>query len=311
MSAFGRPQPRRPADHRRVLDIEDALRWAYRDELPKQQHSSGLGAGSSISPMFRMAAFGGPIDNWSREPGFPAAAGDPHPDAVVIGTHVQRLERFAGHVLDGDSGLMMGGLPIDERAVLRYATTRMVGLVMVNAKLRARPTWSELPRPRAAIGPNGKPAVLRVVMRPDPFGKLTVPEEVACPPLRKNYYPAGAYCPLVWDPDPGEIATERAEYLAWWMALDILAGELAGGLTSIAVLPPSAPRLPWAGDREAGKPPPLFSALREPLHRQETHAAAAARRQLGARRERPRMARATAPKGAGINHRRPRTWTSA
>jgi hypothetical protein len=65
----GRPGP----GARRVLDIEDAPRWAFRDELPKRAAGGALAAGSTVSPMFRYADLGGRIDDWSREPGFPAA----------------------------------------------------------------------------------------------------------------------------------------------------------------------------------------------------------------------------------------------
>src|SRR5213080_1009856 len=71
---------------RTVFDIEKALQWACRDELPKRKpdHSRAPGAWPSVSPMFSLAALGGRVDNWSREPGFPAALGDPHPDALAL-----------------------------------------------------------------------------------------------------------------------------------------------------------------------------------------------------------------------------------
>ncbi|MCJ2073239.1 hypothetical protein MKK75_31395, partial [Methylobacterium sp. J-030] len=38
-----------------------------------------------------MVAMGGPVYNWSREPGMPPAMCDPHPDAITIEAHLQVL----------------------------------------------------------------------------------------------------------------------------------------------------------------------------------------------------------------------------
>jgi hypothetical protein len=76
---------------RPVLDIEEVLRWTYRDELPKQRHDRDSGPGPYVSPMFRLCAHGGPIDNWSREPGMPLALGEPHPDALAVAEAVKEL----------------------------------------------------------------------------------------------------------------------------------------------------------------------------------------------------------------------------
>jgi len=74
---------------KRFVDVEYALRWAYRDELPKRdrtavpRHALNEGVWSpylypagygDTSPMFREGVGGGPsggyVEGWSRDPGF-------------------------------------------------------------------------------------------------------------------------------------------------------------------------------------------------------------------------------------------------
>jgi hypothetical protein len=134
---------------RRVLDIEDALRWAFRDELPKR--GGGTFGHEAISPMFRYADLVGRVDESTRDAGFPAALGDPHPDALAIEGRVLALERFAGFCFDSDAGLFIGlkGFgpdqvradrwappPIDERTVVAHAAGMMVGLIANHARSR-------------------------------------------------------------------------------------------------------------------------------------------------------------------------------
>lgn len=91
---------------------------AYRDELPKR----GAGASAGVSPMFSLIALGTVIDSGGREPGFPAALGEPHPDAVTIEAAVQALARFAGnHSIEGVDLAPDFGLAVDQERALRHA----------------------------------------------------------------------------------------------------------------------------------------------------------------------------------------------
>ena len=77
---------------RRKMTIEDALRWAIRDELPKRRADSPIRGPQCASDLvWRMVAMGGRVDNWSREPGMPPAMGDSHPDTITIEAHLQVL----------------------------------------------------------------------------------------------------------------------------------------------------------------------------------------------------------------------------
>src|SRR5258708_38814561 len=88
---------------KRFLDIEAALRWAYRDELPKRQHGgrydtrnlTGMMSDPAGAELVRRDAQDD--DDRCREPGFPAALGDPHPDSVVIESAVKHLGDWAGY----------------------------------------------------------------------------------------------------------------------------------------------------------------------------------------------------------------------
>lgn len=232
--------------YRRVLDIEDVLRWAYRDELPKRrdEYDGPMREFPSVSPMFAMAALGGRVENFSREPGFPAAMGEVHPDALVVEAAVLALSRYADHRFAGELGLLTN-LPagLDEHGAMNRAMARIVDLVRIKARLGARPCFAKSPEPAALVGKNGKVQVHVI--------RNGVAQ--ACGAEGKDRYPAGAYCTLVWD-DAQAILFERAEYAAWWAGLDLLAHELTGKLVSISVLPPSAAQRPWAGEIDLGKP---------------------------------------------------------
>jgi hypothetical protein len=76
--------------------------------------------------MWRYGVFGAQIDNWSREPGFPAALGDPHPDALEIESRVLALKRFEGLSFDDPSGLLSASraLPLAASAPIRIIRPR-------------------------------------------------------------------------------------------------------------------------------------------------------------------------------------------
>ena len=233
--------------NKRVMDIEDALAWAYREELPKRRDRDDAGGPqeySSISPMFRICALGGRVENFSREPGFPAAMGEAHPDALIIEAAVGELRSFQGHRFDGELGLMTH-LPagLDEHAAMAQSMGQLFDLVRIKARLGSRPTFARSPEPAAVVGNTGKPLIY--VVR-NGVEQISGAEG-------KDRYPSGAYCAIEWE-SATAILTERADYAAWWAAVDLLAHRLSGKLASISVLPPTAAQRPWAGEVDAAKP---------------------------------------------------------
>src|SRR6267378_3127137 len=211
---------KRPA--KRFLDIETALRWAYRDELPKRQHGgrydtrklTGMMSDPAGAELVRRDAQDD--DDRCREPGFPAALGDPHPDSIIIETAVKHLGDWAGHrFADERMDALTSDLPlaIDPVLVGIEAIAAMSGTVTINARMATRPKWSsDKPTPRWMTGPNGKPKVLidetfiekfdqhgmyyEPVSNPPP-GAITFTTSVACRSIRKDLYREGSYCPLL------------------------------------------------------------------------------------------------------------------
>lgn len=250
------------ASLKRVLDIEAALHWAYRDELPKSFTERGGGEGEprSVHPMWRSVAFGGPVDNWSREPGFPLAMGETHPDAVLVASAVDMLDPAAIDITGyarRASGL--GGDPadLDVDIIAVAAIERAAATVVGCATIGKRPDHGPVPSITTRKGPNGQPMVfVRVPETREINGTAyTVPVErpVNRHGKRAAALPSGAYSKIVYEPGRVAVYTERAEYAAWRAALVILAERLAGKLASIEVRPPAAAKRPWDGELDEGR----------------------------------------------------------
>jgi hypothetical protein len=127
---------------RRLLDIEEALAWAVREELPKRRDGQSHPA-AQVSPMFRLAQLGGRIDSWSREPGFPAALGDPHPDALAIERALSELSLVLPDGATAGLSPNLGFPDLDEAAALRTFAGRAREIVVIHAKLGGRPALNE------------------------------------------------------------------------------------------------------------------------------------------------------------------------
>lgn len=74
-----------------AIDTEALLRWAYRDELPKQEAA----AFSPWERFLEVGQLGTRIDE-SHMARLPAVLGAPHPDAIVIAKAVARLPHRSG-----------------------------------------------------------------------------------------------------------------------------------------------------------------------------------------------------------------------
>lgn len=213
----------------RSLDIEAALQWAYRDELPKIGDGGGSLWAAGTTPMFRLAALGGPVDNWARDPGFPAALGPCHPDAVRIGEAVERLLSvevdWAASRLHAvpEFAAMVGA----DDFPLRAMVIDPIPLVAMHARMGTRPTWQlDGLKAKRKIGRNGKIEVVGL----HPSGR----------PL------PGSFCPIEWSHDFRNLAVDRIEYGVWHAALVELAQELGeSALESLAVTGPAASDAPW------------------------------------------------------------------
>lgn len=251
---------------KRKMDVESALRFAYRDELPKR----GAVAASSTAwdAITRYGEMGGERIDCTPEPGFPAILGEPHPDALAIEQAVRGLSSLSGAEL-GDDALSAGieGFCLDETTYVARAMQNIPALVAIHARLGRRPPFGPAPVMERVVGANGKPVVVRqepyfVPVRwqvvTDKRGRKTekpvefveYQKDVPAPAIRAGLYPEGAMCPLACSPRPEFVMLERAEYAVWWAALDYLAETLAGELDTIAVTMLRAPQRPWLGETE-------------------------------------------------------------
>lgn len=206
-------------------DAELLLRWAYRDELPKGYREGTGGVVPQVSPMFRYANLGGPVDNWTREPGFPVAMGTvPHPDALTIHEAVMALEPVEIAWPSGATELLgdlFQYLTDTEQFAMQRLSTSPAALITMHARLGNRPIWEIDYNIVRVIGRSRKSLLRKGRGR----NHLKMQGE------------------LTTDVPASEILTARFEYLAWHVSLNNLAHTLR--LRDHVALPPAAPLAPW------------------------------------------------------------------
>lgn len=255
------------APKRRKMTIEEALRWAIRDELPKRREDRPIrGPQCAHDPIWRMGVFGGPIDNWSREPGMPPAMGDPHPDAITIEAHLQVLSETLQRAAAGSAVCPLDLTPYPIQVELRGKANLDV---MIATAMHATPSWLVTAairnRPEIAGGievepvmaKNNKVAIWRTVHTPcgeGPDGKpwFTSHDEVAT--SKGDSRDAGLFCKLNYTRTGVEVLEEQLRYAYWHAALVYLVPALQF-LTSIEVLPPKAPIAPWLEPEDEDRAP--------------------------------------------------------
>ena len=214
---------------KKPVPIDRLLQWAYRDELPKgYRPDDRYGVTPAISPMFRFANLGGPVDNWSREPGFPLAMGtEPHPDALSLHNAVMGVDDTAiafpdqAHSLLGE---LAAFLTPEETPAVAAMRAHTAGLVTLHARMGNRPIWQvdysftrEVGRDRNAPIRKGK--------------------------ARKHLKATQGELRIL--PRACEILCARFEYCAWHAALSEIAAALSGSLRDHVPLPPECPPTPW------------------------------------------------------------------
>lgn len=204
---------------KRKLDIEKLLQWTYRDELPKKIAGGRewLGAFGTLGTL---------IDAGNGEPGFPAALGEPHPDALVLDYKVRSLPDIKIDWRASRKRLMNGlaRWTSDDDPILASMSVSARALVECNARMGTRPIWNL-----------GQARVVRVM------GKNNKPIVEGITPGRR--YADGASCPLQLEPPAQEIACARFEYSVWHHALVRLAESC--NLSDHVAVPPAAAPEPW------------------------------------------------------------------
>lgn len=251
------------------IDVEVALRWAWRDELSKRQTSAAEAVWDRIDDFGRHGGVdvdgGGGVQRYDF--------GEPHPDALILERAVAELEPVVidwGASLEPIAGPLAGLLSVNDfmrhqprqlkagwgkagdralrgwfgpggerpardrpRDVMMVGTFNPKVLVTVHAIGASRPDWrNDDPKPGRVLSTNGKDAKVEGECR------------------GRNLYTAGSYCPLEWDPSPVSIIQARADYVVWWEALNRLTATVE--LTRFTLLPPRAAVAPWLGDQDVG-----------------------------------------------------------
>jgi len=267
---------------KKKITIEDLLRWAYRDELPKERAGGGCflpaGFGGAWGGVERFGEIltvvdGGPENRYGLAVDF-TAVGDPHPDAIRVGDAVKALDGFPLNLPDdwnpiadwpdlGPDGVAAVRRAVERETYIdgngeRRFKTALSRLVMRHALMGDAPVWEgEKPQVKTVTGPNGKPRWFRrvqVVADPgDPEqGIMPTYTEVEVDGYnQKRHRPyADAYRKTYLDPDPAETILSRAEWELWCAALDLLTVELEGVLEAHVIIPSERPARPW----ESGAP---------------------------------------------------------
>ncbi len=237
-----------------AIDIEKLVQWAIREELPKGRPVSadiGFAIGRRpIRPGSIARSFGRTptADIWSMGyvSGEPCADARRVADAIgSLDTEVRLSSRSEALRLFGEFGSIAG----DAVAAIMSSTFNPQAIVVNNAAQGKRPNWRfDAPSPYQRFVPtHGRPRPL--VYGIDSAGDLIE--------LKRNEGRArkrdGEYTlalspqsPLEWcDPSPLAIAEARAEYVAWYCAINTLALRLASKLDAFEPLRSAAAPTPW------------------------------------------------------------------
>ncbi|WP_447682867.1 hypothetical protein [Methylobacterium sp. D53M] len=242
-----------------------------RDELPKRHDDDRhyISTGGSIHPMWRHGVFGARIENWSREPGMPLAAGDPHPDALLVEEALAELDREIrvdqgrGEVGPLDlTGYDIGaglGPNLDLAPIFRRAVSGVVPWLLTIAKRGGLPDWGSGPIIAPVRGSRGGVTIWKSVEEIVGEGKDGTPWVVKTDRVteagRGGFYSPGSFCKVAWSRDVRMVAEDRAQYAAWHCGCVWLEQRLPN-LSSVRPKPPVAPATPWV------TPPTVPTVLR-------------------------------------------------
>ena len=200
------------AGAKRVVDVEDAVKWACAEELPKKRPAAAgalprLGA---LLPRHERTVVG----PWTRPAGFPEISpmfargystgsfarsgrgGDPDPDALAIEAAILALVGPALLTQGLEEAVVSDiGLPVDAEGALAASFANAPNLVLAHGRLGTRPdagsaAFHVTPR----LAPNGKPGVWRTERLTDPLGGERDYENPV-KAIRRDLYPHGGVLP--------------------------------------------------------------------------------------------------------------------
>lgn len=296
-----KPAPKKP------VGIEQLLRWAYRDELPKMG-ALARGPAEYARPWSQIERMGEELslaldDNrYGVVPDF-SAQSLPHQDAIAVHEAVMRLDDLDLVVPEDWNPIEeMGDLeglarPAIARALDAETLTGRDGkrrlrqtprrLVFKHAILGGTPEWEIVLPQVCPVTERGQVKYFRRVVTW--LDGLTGPvqHEIEVDGYNsKAKMPYGdAYTKQLLEPDPHLGLIGRAEYEVWHAALGVIAADLAGMLDEREVVPCERPARPWETAFAEAEPrilrdltqPALVSAARRVGTRQRPRAMAGKR----------------------------------
>jgi hypothetical protein len=237
---FGKTEGYQMRTDKRTIDIETALQWTMRDEMPK-----GRPVEASVwDTVISYSRLGARVDvSHGGGGGLGFIDGEPHPDAVTIARAVGDLPSGMSLSADECEALVGHYARLDRAAVsaVARASFNPVMLIIGCAGNRARPAWDiGLPRVRVLRHSNNNAIV---------FGDDDAGGVMRLRPAKDNSYRFAdrprafiQYC----EPSVGELIEARVEYTIWHRALALLVTKLAGKLADHVVTGPKASAAPWS-----------------------------------------------------------------
>ncbi|VFU07919.1 hypothetical protein [Methylocella tundrae] len=253
------------------VEVEALLRWAYRDELPKEQAPGG-----AIVPGFR-AGWGGVskfgdyltvideagLNRWGVVP-IAGAESEPHPDALAIAAAVAALDGLELGLPEdwspfsdlGDMGVLgeaavaatVDRLTVRDADGARRLRTPPSRLIFKFAIMGGCPVWkADKPEVRI-VSAHGKPKWF--VRKMITTSVSDTPYEVEADGYSQTAKRpvAGAYQKRYLDPCPVDAGVARGEYEIWRFAMDVLTDDLRGMLSEHEVLASPRAIRPWEQD---------------------------------------------------------------
>lgn len=258
-----------------TMDIEAALRWAYREELTKVGALNRDELDAPRHPGFATRdrdKFTTTVQTLIDMPTNcfgvlhqPGTAGTPHPDALMIGDAVSSLDDTVLDLPEDWKPLAdMDDLSSEVTRLIQVAVTRvrrdlqgdrrMYGMrpsfvVQRYALASGSPDWrATVPTVKIQSHQNGRPRwFVTRVMWSETADKREVSHEIEIDgydPVAKRPL-SDAYRKLFLDPDPEAAIRARAEYELWHAALDALTVDLAPRLSAIRLTPTRRTARPW------------------------------------------------------------------
>ena len=261
------------ADRKRSLDIETALRWAFRDELPKvsalnrDEVDAPRAGDRGRAPRDFVTDVQLMIDMPTNCFGVVKAIGSrgsADPDAILIGDAVADLDSMVMGVPDNWKPLAeMDDLSPEVTRLVQVAVDGIAGEVEGGRRLFGmRPSFVVQRYAQSGGAPDWR-AEVPVVKLVSAFGKprwfvkrldwiRTVDGRDVAHEVEEDGYNARAKRPFVdayrktyLSPDPTAAIRARAEYELWHAALDALVEGLAPRLAGIRLSPTRRPARPW------------------------------------------------------------------